>query len=157
MELEFWPSENLSLGIAHLQGMSRGGMIATNGASSTRSKTRVLWGKYTGDGIGAQYARQYVTASKTYDNEERRYEHSHILQNWLLCAGPPIAQPYIAEQKFWGEKVYTPFTAGTVNSAINLVRESASKCQSNEDEWGEFTFRTVGIQSKIGDLGMHLE
>ena len=52
------------LGVAQLQGMSKGGQIASGGASATRATTKVYWGTYKSDLINLQLARQYVGSSQ---------------------------------------------------------------------------------------------
>lgn len=158
-EIDAWLGEGIQVGVAELQGMSRGGRIATNGASSTRAKTRVVYTKIEKPHFAFQIARQYVRSSKTYEDESRRYLHHHIAQNWAAQLRTfPKFQPWVGQQTFWGDKTYQPFAAATVNAAIAATGLSPSaSCMLNEHGRGEYDVRSIGFVSKLGNGGFAFE
>ena len=134
------------IGLAQLQGMSKGGQIASGGASATRSMTKVYWGTYKGDSIDLQLARQYVSSSQNL--EKRLYNNNHIFQNWMIKYGRGLFQPFIGEQKFWGEKTNVYWNADQIQSAVGNVFPSRSSCKTPESNYGKFTLTTFGFQGK---------
>ena len=143
------------LGLAQLQGMSKGGQIASGGASATRATTKVYWGTYKSDLINLQLARQYVGSSQNL--EKREYKNNHIFQNWAIKYGKGIFQPFIAEQKFWGDKTNTYWNANQIQAAVGNVFPSQSSCQEPESSYGELTFKTYGLQGSIYNLSWGYE
>ena len=158
-EIDAWLGEGIKVGVAELQGMSRGGRIATNGASSTRAKTRVVYTKIEKPHFAFQLARQYVRSSRTYEDERRRYLYHHIAQNWAAQLRTfPKFQPWVGQQTFWGDKTYQPFAAASVNAAIAATGLSPSaSCMLNEHGRGEYDVRSIGFVSKLGNGGFAFE
>ena len=158
-EIDVWPAEGVQLGVSELQGMSRGGRISTNGASSTRAKTRVVWAKIQKPHFAFQLARQYVRSSQTYADESRRYIFHHRTQNWAFQLRTfPEFQPWIGNQRFWGEKTYRPFVSGDIANIITSTGISPSaSCLLNESKNGEYVLRTFGFVSKLGNGGLAFE
>ena len=144
------------LGAGELQGMSKGGQIASGGASPTKAITKVYWGTYKSKDINLQLARQYARSSLSA-NEERAYDNHHILQNWAFKYGDGVFQPFVGEQKFWGDKTNTYFNASQVVNAVNNVMPSNASCSQDESKYGEFTLRTIGIQGEKGSLSWAFE
>ena len=144
------------IGGGELQGMSKGGQIASGGTSPTKAITKVYWGTYFSKDISFQLARQYARSSLSA-NEERAYDNHHILQNWAFKYGNGVFQPFIGEQKYWGDKTNTYFNATQIQNAVGVIRPSQSKCMMDESKFGEFTLRTIGFQGKSGPLSWAFE
>ena len=157
--VDLWLGEGIQVGVAELQGMSRGGRISTNGASNTRAKTTVVFTKIQKPDFAFQFARQYVRSSQTYPDESRRYIHHHRTQNWAFQLRTfPKFQPFIGNQRFWGEKTYRPFVSGDIANIITSTGISPSaSCLLNESKNGEYILRTFGFVSKLGNGGVSAE
>lgn len=143
------------LGVAQLQGMSKGGQIASGGASATKAVTKVYWGTYKSDLLNLQLARQYVGSSQNLD--KREYRNNHIFQNWAIKYGKGIFQPFIGEQKFWGDKTNTYWNANQIQAAVGNVFPSQSSCKEPESSYGELTFKTYGIQGSFSKFNWGYE